>query len=1283
MSVSGSDSSQTLTASGGSGSYTWSIPGGSGTLSNPNGSSTIYTTPSSNANCANNPTVRLTDSAGQYVDLPMAVNGYAYQAEAVRITADDWCNPGQTITTCGMNTYHYNCQGELIPNFNQHPNPCASSTNTIGSSCTTCYNINICDGCSTYCGGVAYKLSISPEDRTLPFPYLRNGGCCPWNAPAQPGPNDTGTGCSGSPVNPNVAAGSAGNIKSGNLYDSVDVGSIMLSYNSLGSTTIPPVAPKWTHNYNTILTMFSDGVTLALSTPDGNVIYFRKSGSTYYPEPRSGDTSRIVKNANGTYTQTLKNGKVYQFNSSGYPTSITDRNNNTTTFTYSGWNLTSVTDQNGRATTLTYDSGGRITKIKDPFQRTYTLTNSGYPNYLLTQITDPLGRAWSFTYNSQVYGQMLTKTDPAGKTTTYTYDNKGRLLTATDPENKTRLMTYTLAGTTTFTEKDGGVWTYTYDPTYAVKTAKTDALGNTTRYVYDLKRNLISTTAPGGSTTTYTYDANSNVTSVTDPLGHTTSYTYNSMNLVTSVTDPRGAVTIYAYDSRGNLTTITAPLGNVTNFAYDSKGNVTSITDAYSHTTTLAYDSQNNLISITDHLNRLTAFTYDAVGNRLSMTDPLGNTTSYVYNTLNQMTQVTDPRGNITNYTYDYKGNVLTTTDANGKTTAYAYNYRGQVTQITDTLNNITQMTYGPLGCGSGCGGAEKLASLTDALNHTTLYTYDLAGRLTTENDPLDRDMTYTYDAEGNILTRTKPDGTTIIYAYDANSRLIQKQYSDGSITQFQYDANGNMTYAGNQFITYNFAYDANNRMTGVSDSNGRTIQYQYDTIGNRTQMITPENRTIIYTYDANRRLTGITSNNGTFGFTYDDAGRRSTLTYPNNTWVTYTYDYSSNVTRVWHRTQGGTNIADINYTYDNVNNRLTRVDTATSGSEQAGVEAMNYDAANELLNLNSIVYGYDYNGNRIQKVDGSKTTTYTYDDETILTRVDITGTTNSVITYAYDPFGRRIEKNVNGTMTRYVYDKEAIILEYDQSGMVTTRYTHGLNIDEPYDMEKSGQVSYYHADALGSIVALTNAAGSVAHAYTYDSFGNILSGAPIQPFTYTAREYDTETGLYFYRARYYDSKVGRFLQRDPILHPPLGNFKECGVNNPGLQNGAPSFDDLRKESQNLNPYIYTRNNPIRFVDSSGLACGTGWIEPYVPDNYGLWSFTGPCQNHDDCYDSCGSSKMMCDLKFFRDMINVCSAVSVISGAYWACNSAAITYFAAVRVGGQSAFDKAQKCCIK
>jgi RHS repeat-associated protein len=35
--------------------------------------------------------------------------------------------------------------------------------------------------------------------------------------------------------------------------------------------------------------------------------------------------------------------------------------------------------------------------------------------------------------------------------------------------------------------------------------------------------------------------------------------------------------------------------------------------------------------------------------------------------------------------------------------------------------------------------------------------------------------------------------------------------------------------------------------------------------------------------------------------------------------------------------------------------------------------------------------------------------------------------------------------------------------------------------------------------------------------------------------YTYTGREWDKETGLYYYRARYYDPMEGRFISKDPI----------------------------------------------------------------------------------------------------------------------------------------------------
>jgi RHS repeat-associated protein len=77
--------------------------------------------------------------------------------------------------------------------------------------------------------------------------------------------------------------------------------------------------------------------------------------------------------------------------------------------------------------------------------------------------------------------------------------------------------------------------------------------------------------------------------------------------------------------------------------------------------------------------------------------------------------------------------------------------------------------------------------------------------------------------------------------------------------------------------------------------------------------------------------------------------------------------------------------------------------------------------------------------------------------------------------------------------------------------------------------MLRSSTTSFYHADGLGSVTSLSSAVGSIANTYTYDSFGNLTAstGSLVNPFRYTARENDTETGLYYYRAIYYGAVAG------------------------------------------------------------------------------------------------------------------------------------------------------------
>ncbi|MCH8294965.1 RHS repeat-associated core domain-containing protein [Candidatus Poribacteria bacterium] len=101
---------------------------------------------------------------------------------------------------------------------------------------------------------------------------------------------------------------------------------------------------------------------------------------------------------------------------------------------------------------------------------------------------------------------------------------------------------------------------------------------------------------------------------------------------------------------------------------------------------------------------------------------------------------------------------------------------------------------------------------------------------------------------------------------------------------------------------------------------------------------------------------------------------------------------------------------------------------------------------------------------------------------------------------------------------------------------------------------------SYHHTNALGSNIVLTDDNENVLVRYEYDVFGAVRSevGSSDNARKFTGKEYDADVKLYYYSARYYDPYIGRFTSRDPI-------------------------------GDGLNWYAYTYNNPLKFVDPTGL----------------------------------------------------------------------------------------------
>ena len=212
-------------------------------------------------------------------------------------------------------------------------------------------------------------------------------------------------------------------------------------------------------------------------------------------------------------------------------------------------------------------------------------------------------------------------------------------------------------------------------------------------------------------------------------------------------------------------------------------------------------------------------------------------------------------------------------------------------------------------------------------------------------------------------------------------------------------------------------------------------------------------------------------------------------------------------------------------------------------------------DVVNQYTTIGGVTRGHDNNGNL--KDDG--THLFGYDFENRLVEVKLKSTSALVATYTYDALGRRVEKVVAaGSTTRFLLDGVQVVEEYDGSGAWQARYLYEDGIDRPRAMDRADVADvngnantaevlrfHYHQQALGSVTEISQPTGAVIEWVTYDVYGaatirdrlgaTVASSAVGNPWLFTGRAFDPESGLYHYRARAYDASAGRFLQRDPL----------------------------------------------------------------------------------------------------------------------------------------------------
>ena len=135
-------------------------------------------------------------------------------------------------------------------------------------------------------------------------------------------------------------------------------------------------------------------------------------------------------------------------------------------------------------------------------------------------------------------------------------------------------------------------------------------------------------------------------------------------------------------------------------------------------------------------------------------------------------------------------------------------------------------------------------------------------------------------------------------------------------------------------------------------------------------------------------------------------------------------------------------------------------------------------------------------------------------------------------------------------------------------------------HVETQKDNEEKKVKQYYHNKHLGSEQFVTDWKGRHYEHIEYTPYGELwieetAPGVDKLPFRFTGKELDTETGLYYYGARYLDPRYSRWLSGDPAITDYMA--------------GTSAGEGEVYNTVNFNVYHYGGNNPIKYIDPTGM----------------------------------------------------------------------------------------------
>ncbi|MDF1660196.1 MAG: hypothetical protein P1V97_00390 [Planctomycetota bacterium] len=874
------------------------------------------------------------------------------------------------------------------------------------------------------------------------------------------------------------------------------------------------------------------------------------------------------------------------FDAQGRLISITDFEGSTISFQYAGKMLASIKSKLGSLVFERNDNGS-IRAIRYPNNRKveYQYNKKGFLKRFIT-----MNRlAWTYKYDSK--DRLVTIGDDSVRVG---YDQIGRVCRVSGKNVRLRRYFYLTSADParsyiTLTEDGSGrtaLYAQSYDRRYIERISEE---GNRTFVELDDRNRPVVITDDQGLKTEYGYDAMGRTSVIEAPNGTLTSFEYKGSNLKPSVILKGSEKWSFDFDSKQRLAAINTPTGAKQSLEYNEKGLLAKTVDHRGLKRTYEYNDLGTVSAILENGKKM-QLRYDGYGRVAGLTRPDGKTAKLIYNANGQIDSVTESSGKTVSYTYNRFGLVSSHTDETGYQINYKYTRFGEIREIRDAKGLIQKYEYNK-------GG--QLAAAIDALGNRSIYSYK--GKKYIVTQPNGTQRTYEFDDKQRVRKETLPNGRKIAYDYNKQGLLKKMTLPGNKLAAFTYNKDGQLTGMANADSQFRIGYDKIGRIsTLIDDKLKKAIRYGYNTAGDRTEMTLPFGK-VKYVRDEYGRIKDIEDIDGghiKIDYTFD--GRRKSILYPNGVTTQFQYDTRDRLTAMITSDKAKKVLSSRTYGYD----ALGRRDSMTT--EKGDKESYLYDARGRMTEIrrgtDTTKYAYDgadnrtsktvngqttkyaigkgnqisssgveklkYNvlGQLIRKISKHGVTRYSYNAQGKLTKVEKPG---AVVKYGYAPNGTRVWREVNGKRRYFLHDFSDVVAEYDAKGQLIRSYTYGPDNDDVLASHSNkSEATYFHYDAVRSVVALTNRTGAVVGRYDYDVFGSIRSkdGAATRwnPYGFTSRRRDPVAGLQYFRARYYDSSMGRFTSQDPVGYLDGPNRYAYARNNPALYNDPYGLWSLR-----------------------------------------------------------------------------------------------------------------------